>query len=95
MPDPGTVPVTTIDLGNPDFVEDPYPQLRELQDAGPVVYHRVLGGPRSNEPCGRHVTGPVAPTSADMKDPRHHPASLADPNPSHARDPIPKRRDTR
>jgi cytochrome P450 len=43
VPDPGTVPVTTIDLGNPDFVEDPYLQLRELQDAGPVVYHRDLG----------------------------------------------------
>jgi hypothetical protein len=42
VPDPGTVPVTTIDLGNPDFVEDPYPQLRELQDAGPVVHHRDL-----------------------------------------------------
>jgi hypothetical protein len=49
VPDPGTVPVITIDLGHPDFAEDPYPQLRELQDADP-----------------------------------------ADPNLSHARDPIPE-----
>jgi cytochrome P450 len=37
------IPTSTINLQDRSFVADPYPALRAVQDAGPVVYHEGLG----------------------------------------------------
>jgi hypothetical protein len=37
------IPTSAIDLQERSFVADPYPALRAVHDAGPVVYHDGLG----------------------------------------------------
>lgn len=36
-------PITCVDLGDPAFVEDPYPVLAELRASGPLLWHEDRG----------------------------------------------------
>jgi NAD(P)-dependent dehydrogenase (short-subunit alcohol dehydrogenase family) len=45
------IPTTALNLQDLAFIADPYPALREIQEAGPVVYHEGLGQGGPNAPA--------------------------------------------